>query len=620
MPSHNGCFNFTAPRVRSPQQKSITTTAALSIRGGGSGSQRSSCTTTTTTTTATTSHFSTRRRRRSVMFISFLWPEVTSSAAGVRTNSLLRAFQGWDWDVHFVASAKPNQHTESLAETGVATHNVGPNRGAQLEAVLRQAAPDVVVFDRFMAEEAFSFRVRSVVPSAARVLDMQDLHALRYARQALVVAASGSGDGGGGAEKEGGAEGVPLIAAAAMTLPDATDSCLCRELAAVHRSDLTLVCSPVEQQLLQEAFQVPAHKLVPASFFCDDDVCKNNKHSVGVGGSDSSHQEEPVEPPLATPAVTTATSPGFDERSGFMTIGTFFHPPNVDSVQFTAAEVWPLIRQRLPSATMHVYGAYPTPAVQHLHNPDQGFFVDGFAPSVDGVMARARVLLAPLRFGAGIKGKIVDAWRNGLPVVTTPIGSEGMLPGRVGDLYRHPHDGGSGDADVNANGTASSSPQAVSPAQSTAIRRTRRRRRADSDWGGRWEAVDAAGVAADAVALHDDRTIWEQARSRGTDLVSELFSADANLRVVRRAVEELLACDDGGDGKINRDGLLVLERRRCADFVGGALWHHSLRSTEYFSRWIELKETAAAAAVAAAGVESLSSASQQPPPGQAGRS
>jgi hypothetical protein len=70
-----------------------------------------------------------------------------------------------------------------------------------------------------------------------------------------------------------------------------------------------------------------------------------------------------------------------------MTIGTFYHPPNVDSVRWMAGEVWPLIRAQLPAAEMRVYGAYPTEAVKQLHRPEHGFHVVGFAPTVEGAMA-----------------------------------------------------------------------------------------------------------------------------------------------------------------------------------------------------------------------------------------
>ena len=425
------------------------------------------------------------------------------------------------------------------------TWHVGPNRGAEFEAALAAAGPpDVVVFDRFMAEEAFSFRVRAACPSAARVLDMQDLHALRDARQAAVkegVANEAAavkaakkerkrrpGEGGGtrGSNAASAAPHAPsLVEAALAAVPSAGDDHLSRELAAVHRSDLTLVCSPTEARLMRDRFGVPGEKLVLASFFCD-------------------------------PAQTS--SPGFEPRAGFMTIGTFYHPPNVDSVRWMATEVWPLIRKELPAAEMRVYGAYPTEGIKQLHAPDKGFRVEGFAPTVEGAMAGARVLLAPLRFGAGIKGKIVDAWIQGLPVVTTPVGAEGMVPG-VDQLWTR---GGASDG---------------------------------SDWGGRWCAVDAAGVARDAVALHEDRLEWERARAAGTRLVDDLFPAQRNLAVVREAVEGLFAptgLESEGRDSVGESGCRTrLEALRSVDFYGAALWHHTVRSTEYFSRWIEVKET-----------------------------
>lgn len=69
--------------------------------------------------------------------------------------------------------AKPNEHSALLEGAGVATHQCAPNREAELGEVLASAEPDVCIFDRFYAEEAFSFRVRERAPRALRVLDMQ---------------------------------------------------------------------------------------------------------------------------------------------------------------------------------------------------------------------------------------------------------------------------------------------------------------------------------------------------------------------------------------------------------------------------------------------------------------
>jgi len=424
--------------------------------------------------------------------------------------------------VHYLACARANEHTESLERSGITTHRVSPNRGADFEDALDQAEPDAVIFDRFTAEEAFSFRVRAARPNAARILDMQDLHALRHARHDAVKRALKKN----GADES---ESESVLRASLAAVPAAGDPSVARELAAVHRCDLTLVCSPVETRLMRDRFGVPASKLVPASFFCE------TREKTTAENDFASLRES------------------FASREGFTTIGTFYHPPNVDSVRWLATEVWPRIREALPDATMRVYGAYPTEAVKQLHRPKEGFHVLGFAPSVEAAMDASRVLLAPLRFGAGIKGKIVDAWMHGLPVVTTPIGAEGMRPGK--------------DALWSGNDAEDQ----------------------EEDWGGRWRSLDAASFARDAVALHEDADAWERARARGYVLIDELFSAERNLTAVRSATEALFVARDGTSE--DATGTTTLESRRARDYVGGALWHHTLRSTEYFSRWIEMKET-----------------------------
>ena len=480
---------------------------------------------------------------RSVLFVSFLWPEASSSAAGVRTRSLLEAFQAWGWQVHYLACARANEHTESLEKAGITAHRVSPNRGGDFEDALDRAKPDAVVFDRFTAEEAFSFRVRAARPTAARILDMQDLHALRRARHdAVKKALSLATLPGADADPGRLSESESVLRASLAAVPAAGDPSVARELAAVHRCDLALVCSPAEMRLMRDRFGVPASKLVPASFFCDESSSAAKKTETDRGGSRP-----------------------FASREGFTTIGTFYHPPNVDAVRWLAAEVWPKIRESLPDATMRVYGAYPTEAVKQLHRPKEGFLVLGFAESVAAAMDESRVLLAPLRFGAGIKGKIVDAWMHGLPVVTTPIGAEGMRPGEDA-LW----------SDCSAR-------------RSTI-------KDEEEDWGGRWRSLDAASFARDAVALHEDAGAWERARARGSELIAELFAGEKNLAAVRDATEALFVEAEAEFENVREGGeterfSTTLEARRARDYVGGALWHHTLRSTEYFSRWIEMKET-----------------------------
>lgn len=98
--------------------------------------------------------------------------------------------------------------------------------------------------------------------------------------------------------------------------------------------------------------------------------------------------------------------------------GNFKHPPNMDSVKWLAEEIWCKIRSELQGrgidARLDVYGAYPSAEALRLHNPSKGLHVLGHAPSLD-IMANYRVCLAPLRFGAGLKGKVLDSWWHGAP-------------------------------------------------------------------------------------------------------------------------------------------------------------------------------------------------------------
>ena len=130
--------------------------------------------------------------------------------------------------------------------------------------------------------------------------------------------------------------------------------------------------------------------------------------------------------------------PGFEQRTNFMTIGNLLHGPNVDSVLYLKKEIWPLIKKQLPQAELYIYGNYAPQHILELHNQKQGFYIMGWADSVAHVMQKARVCLAPLRFGAGLKGKLLDAMLYGTPGVTTSIGAEGMygdlpMPGVIAD-------------------------------------------------------------------------------------------------------------------------------------------------------------------------------------------
>ena len=158
------------------------TTLARETRRGRPDARRRRC---LTTTRASQRGGAGEDDAVSIMFLGWEWIEPKSSAAGVRSRALARGAVERGWRVTVAASATPNEATREIgAELGVETAHVPANRGEALSEALRRAKPDAVIFDRFLAEEAFGARVRELVPNAVRVLDMQDAHALRRAREA----------------------------------------------------------------------------------------------------------------------------------------------------------------------------------------------------------------------------------------------------------------------------------------------------------------------------------------------------------------------------------------------------------------------------------------------------
>lgn len=118
--------------------------------------------------------------------------------------------------------------------------------------------------------------------------------------------------------------------------------------------------------------------------------------------------------------------PSFEERIDFVSIGNFKHEPNWQSVVYLKKTIWPLIKKDLPASKLLIYGAYANQKVKDLHNEKEDFIIKGRAEDAHVVIAKSRVLLAPLQFGAGLKGKLIEAMQTGTPSITTTIGAEGM--------------------------------------------------------------------------------------------------------------------------------------------------------------------------------------------------
>jgi GT2 family glycosyltransferase len=114
----------------------------------------------------------------------------------------------------------------------------------------------------------------------------------------------------------------------------------------------------------------------------------------------------------------------FDERHGLLFIGNFGHRPNKDAVHFFINRIYPVIRDSLPGLKFYVVGSYATDEIRAYDSED--VVVMGYVPDIEPLLQGCRVFVAPLRYGAGMKGKIGSALSSGLPVVTTSIGAEGL--------------------------------------------------------------------------------------------------------------------------------------------------------------------------------------------------
>ncbi|WP_219405654.1 glycosyltransferase [Pseudomonas sp. Colony2] len=321
-----------------------------------------------------------------VLVIGYVWPEPRSSAASGHMMQILESFLAQGWDITFSSPAVTGEHKADLPALGIRECAIELNNSS-FDAFIQQLAPDIVLFDRFMMEEQFGWRVEKSCPNALRVLEASDLQSLRDARHQRLKDFLK-------AHPEADDFDALFSRDLAAEFDDMADTDLAkREIAAIYRCDISLMISDVEIQLLTEHFKVPAALL----HWC----------------------------PLMLAPPTEAFAP-FEDRAHFLSIGNFRHAPNWDAVLWMKNSVWPLIRQQLPGAQLHVYGAYTPPKATALHNPAQGFHVMNWAEDALQVMSAARICLAPLRFGAGIKGKLADAMLCGTPSVTTPIGAEAM--------------------------------------------------------------------------------------------------------------------------------------------------------------------------------------------------
>ncbi|QCX00067.1 glycosyltransferase [Aggregatimonas sangjinii] len=374
--------------------------------------------------------------KKNLLVIGTTWPEPQATAAGGRMERLMAFFTDEGYQITFASTANESSLSMDLQLLGIQKKSIVLNHSS-FDDFLSALQPNIVLFDRFPMEEQFGWRVAEFAPGALRILDTEDLHSLRKTRETAL--------------KDNITWNRDYWLQADITK---------REIASIYRCDLSLIISDFEMDLLQNTLCL------------DDSLLFHLPFMVG---------------PLDDKVV--AEWPAFEQRTDFVFIGTGKHAPNKDAVQWLKKEIWPLIREELPTANCSIYGSYLPEAITQLHRPKEGFYIEGEAQNVVALMQSKRINLAPLRFGAGIKGKLMTGMLCGTPSITTLIGVEGM--------------------------------------------------RGNLAWNGRIAAT-AEEFAAAAVALYGNPNEWEAAQNNGKILINTLFDAQALKRKLALKLEKLV--------------------------------------------------------------------------------
>ena len=335
-----------------------------------------------------------RQRHQTVLLIDALTPQPDRDSGSLRLVNLMRMLREEGAHVVFLPADRnfAEGYTRMLQQIGVEVW-YRPFAG-RVPAWLREHGPrfdSVLVCRHYVMREMLPL-LRKHAPRARLVFDTVDLHYLREQRGAELA-------------------NDPVRARAA-------DRTRAAELDVIARSDSTLVVSEVERELL--ARDAPQARV---------EVLSNLHRNSGPGKP-------------------------FAQREDILFVGGFRHPPNVDAVRWFVDSVWPLVHAREAALRFHCVGAdVPAEIATLAERP--GVIVHGHVADLLPFLEGARLAVAPLRYGAGVKGKVNQSMAHGQPVVATSCGIEGMhlragedvlvaddAAGFVDAILRAYHDGG----------------------------------------------------------------------------------------------------------------------------------------------------------------------------------
>ena len=314
-----------------------------------------------------------RHRGRHVLVVDHRVPMWDRDAGSLRMLHIMRALVKLGARVTFMPdNLTPTEpYTRELQKLGIEVLYGQLHVNAELDTIGPKL--DMVILSRPHTASRWLDIVREYAPSATVAYDTVDLHWLREARRSTVSSAAGQFEASNGS--------LGAMSPKARALHHL-------ELAMIQASDATIVVSNCEREQVER--DVPGSRLIVIPTVHD------------------------VEPYVAPPT----------DRSGILFVGGFEHTPNVDAAIRLVKEVMPAVWRDLGDVQVTIVGSAPPPEVEALASPlvDVTGWVEDLHPLLDS----SRLMLAPLRYGAGVKGKITQSLAAGLPVVTTPIGAEGL--------------------------------------------------------------------------------------------------------------------------------------------------------------------------------------------------
>ncbi|MBA2077455.1 glycosyltransferase [Rhodanobacter sp. PCA2] len=302
--------------------------------------------------------------RRHILIIDALTPDASRDSGSLRLINIMQLLRELGWRVSFMADNRNATHEEIQKLGRVGVHVLCRPWSPPLATWLRKKGStlDAVMLCRHYIAAPHLELVRQLAPRATVLFDTVDLHFLRERRAA------------------GHASNAALARQAETSRQ--------RELALIRACDASLVVSPVELEMLHSETPEARVELV------------SNVHK------------------------THGRTTGFAERSGLIFVGGFGHPPNEDAVRWLSSEIYPRIRAARPDIELHLIGDIPE--AMRPQFAGAGVHVHGRIADLGPWMAGCRIALAPLRYGAGVKGKVNMAMSHGLPVVATRLAAEGM--------------------------------------------------------------------------------------------------------------------------------------------------------------------------------------------------